>query len=391
MSRARAGVAALLALVACRAPSFDPYEEAPGIYDRFTPLQLEALVQADELFVRGQVEVARRYLASLAAAAPDNLVVATRLQEVELQLLADGLTVPGVALGEEQLDPASRLRPLYMRRALVEGTASAYVLAARLASEEEAAIGLLDEALRRDPDCVWAHYAFAWHHAAAQRFGEAQSALERALALDPGHPPSRRLEAALLARSGDVERATRAHRFWLERYGDDPRTSRRHAADARLDLAALLVLGEEPEEALDELAAIDRGELSDATSLELVRATALQVAGRVSAALAVARAAAAAAPDDVRPRQQEAILLGEHLGDEQAAREAWEAVLSLLDGPEDSAGGASESADPAARELATLLLQLQARTALARLGAAPAEDAPETAPAPGPPGDGEPR
>ena len=385
MNRRRRGPAPALAVLAavpvclaagCRGPSFEPYAETPGPYDRFTPLQLEALVEADERARRGEIEVARRYLSSLAAATPDNLVVATRLQEIELELLGMGLTVPGVYLGQEGRSPTERLQAVYLTRTRTQDTAAAYVLAARLAPDPTAALALLGEALDRDPECVWAHYAIAWVHAGAKRYPEARDALGAALALDPGHFASRRLEAALLARSGESERAATAHRAWLERFSDDARVPPRRVAEARLDLASLHVLLEEPEDALEVLQDVDPRELADPIGRALVRATALEMLGRVDEALVEARAAAANAPTDARPRLHEALLLGERLGDDQGARAAWESVLRSLDEEIEPPTTAWDASDRGmgARQLADLLLRLQARAALARLPAAVSDE-----------------
>lgn len=351
---------------ACATPGFLPYEEQPGPYDQLSPLQLEALVESRRLLGEDLLEPARRRLSSLSAAAPDNLAVATLLQEAELDLLAQGLSVPGVAAGQEGLAPSERLLPIYAARAQREGSAAACVLAARVSNDPSEAEAWLASALEADPECVWAHYALAWTHAGARRYEEAQQALARALALDPGHPPARRLEAAMLARSGDVERAVIAHELWLERYATDARVAPRRVVEAWLDLAALRVLASDPAAALSALDELDSRHLSDPVAATLTRASALDMLERPAEALEEVQRAVAANPHDLRPRLQEALLLVERFGDSPGARAVWEEVLRMLDEPSVQS---SLSADPAAEELGTLFVRLQALATIARLEA----------------------
>jgi len=246
------------------------------------------------------------------------------------------------------------------------------VLAARVAPDLAAREAWLGRALEADPDCVWAHYARAWSHATERRYSLAWESLERALELDPGHPSARRLEAALLARGGDLDRAIGAYRAWLERYARDPRLPASAASEARSDLASLLVLANEPEEALEALDALDPSFLPDPAAAGLARVTALDQLGRLPEALAEARRLAEAAPLDARPRVLEALLLGDRFHDAEGARAAWEDVLARLDAAAE-AGGSAAGGDPAAGDLDALFLRLEARAALARLDGEPAE------------------
>ncbi len=376
--RRRAGrlaLAACLALSAgCRSTSSSDYREEPGPYDKLSPVELDVLAEARRLRSQGELELARRRLDTLAAALPGNLVAATALQDVELELLAAGQPVPAVT-GPAAATPAAALYPLYSSRAEEEGTASACVLAARVAPDTAAREAWLERALAADATCVWAHYALAWSQAGERRYGLAWESLRRALALDPGHPSARRLEAALLARGGDFDRAIGAYRAWLERYADDPRLPLSAASEARLDLANLLVLANEPEEALAVLDAIDPALLPDAPGAGLARVTALDQLGRLSEALAEARRLAEVSPLDARPRVLEALLLSDRFDDPEGARAAWEDVFARLDAAAEAGGSAG--ADPAGGGLTAVFLRLEARAALARLAG---EEEPEAKP-----------
>jgi tetratricopeptide (TPR) repeat protein len=371
-----AGLALALALAGgCRAEGFDPYTERPGPYDALSPVEVQVLAEGWRLRAAGDLELARRRLDTLAAAQPGNLVAATALQDVELDLLTAGEPVPGVPPEGAAATPVARLFPVYAARAEAEGTAAACVLAARLEPNVAAREAWLARALAEDPDCVWAHYALASTYAESKEHARAWESLERALALDPGHPLSRRLEAALLARGGDPARALGAYRVWLEHNGDDPRLAPEIVAGARLDLASLLVNANEPEEALAALAPLDADLLPDPADVGLARATALDQLGRFDEALAEARRLAEAAPLDARPRVQEAVLLGDRFHDAAGARAAWEDVLVRLDAEAQQADGGSPAGDPAAQELTSLFLRLRARAELARLdGEAPAAE-----------------
>lgn len=351
---------------ACRGTGSVSYAEEPGPYDRLSPVELDVLAEAARQRSAGELELARRRLDTLAAAVPGNLVAATALQDVELELLAAGLVVPGVAEAGARATPTAALYAVYSARAEEEGTASACVLAARVAPGAQAREAWLGRALAEDPRCVWAHYALAWSHARERRYELARESLERALDLDPGHPPSRRLEAALLARGGELERAVAAYRAWIERYGEDPRPGARATAEARLDLASLLVLANEPEEALATLDDLDPDLLTDPAVAGLARVTALDQLDRTEEALAEARRLAQESPLDPRPRVLEALLLADRLRDPAGARAAWEDVLGRLDSAAEGAGGGAGTYQ-AAGDLTQLFLRLEARAALARL------------------------
>jgi len=380
-----AGLFALGLCAGCASPRLSDYAEQPGPYDALSPVELRVLEGARAFAEAGDLDLAQRRLATLCAALPENLVAATALQEIELEILARGGELDGLPPADADApDPPgvpnviARLYPRYRGRAETYGTAAAAVLAARLAPDAETAEAWIYRALDADPACVWAHYAQAFTLAGEKRFEPAVDALERALELDPGHPPSRRLEAELLARRGEVERAIEAWRAWLTRYGGDPRLHPSLEAEAHLELANLLAQQGDAEAALATLDAFDEARLDDPIDAALIRVVALDAQGRVADALAAARAAADAAPDDPRPLVQEALLLGDRRGDADGARAAWEGVLRLLDEAAETAAptpGVGSSRDPAAGELAALFLRLQANAALARLDRADAERA----------------
>jgi tetratricopeptide (TPR) repeat protein len=368
-----AGLAGIVLALACgcSAPGFEDYAEDPGPYDALEPVELSVLAQARRTAAEGDLDLARRRLETLCAARPDNLIAGTALQEVELALLAAGAELPGLPEPSAAAGtPVERLYTRYRGRAETYGTAAGAVLAARLAPDAGSAAAWLERALAEDPGCAWAHYGLAHVHANERRFGPAWDALERALAIDPGHPSARRLEAQFLTRRGDVEGAVLAWRAWLTRYGGDPRIAPSDEAAAHLELANLLAQSGHAEAALATLDSLDPEALDDAMDATLVRVVALDGVGRVDDALRTARAAAADAPLDPRPLVQEALILGDRLGDDAGARAAWEEVLRRVDAAAEAPDRAASGGDPAAGELLGLLLRLQANAALARLDAA---------------------
>lgn len=374
VARVLPGILALLGLLgllgACGGSrTLEPFRADPGPYDRLNDEELEALRDAGALIAAGELENARRLLTSLSNESRGNLRIATFRQDVELMLLAAGSFVPGLVLGQQNLDPRTRLLRLYEERAGEDPTTADLVLLARLTTDEADARALLDRALAQDPACVWAHYGVAWLHFRARRFAEADRAVAVAIGLDPGHLRTRRLEAALLARSGEVALAIEAHERWLEAAREEPWVDPNRIADVRVDLATMHVLGDDPGAALEALEGIEIEGLPRPALAELVRATALERLDRLGESLEATRRAAELAPGGVLPLVQRAILLGERLNDPVGEHAAWSAVLDLLEERGAAATGAPEGGDPVAGEVAVLLVRLQARTRLARLEA----------------------
>lgn len=340
-----AGALLLLAVLAsCGTPPLRSYESNPGRYDRLSPEGHERLVRARRLWDAGDLDAARVELAVLSTRNPENLTVGVMLQDVELGLLESGASLPGEPadpvpptspIPTAVASPADRLLNRYRRRLerarLAPGRSpcAELVLTARLVPDPEEAKAQLEEALSWDAECNWAHYGLA--HLLARQ-GDVNGALEaadQALDLDPGHLPARRLETRLLQRSGNLVRAAEALELWLEDARGDPLIGPREIAEAQLDLATLCLLDDEPGDALELLAGVDREQLGGSSVPGLLEAAAHEARGDPYAALAAAAAAREADPSDPLPLVQMALVQEYRLDDPARAAELWERVAEL--------------------------------------------------------------
>lgn len=335
---ARALLASLVLLAACAAPA--PVWEPS--WSRSASLARYELVHARALSEAGDLLGAWRLLGAVERELPDDVGLAAWSQDLELALLAgDGPLPEELAPEAAAPDPADALRRRYARRveAAPEDSA-ALVLAARLESDALAAENLLDRALVLDPGSAWAHYGRA--HAILRQPGRrgrwetAHEALDRALELDPGLVPARRLEAWMAAEEGAAGPAGRALRVWLEQTRDDPRVARAERVRAEIDLAILWILNGHPGAARDLLVALEGGRVDRERRLAAL-AVADRALGDDDAALDAARRAQDAAPEELLPSIQEALLYQYGLGDREAARERWRDVVRRSEGQADLA------------------------------------------------------
>lgn len=341
---ALAAVAALL--VGCAGPQLTPWRPTPGPNDRLSPGQVERLAVARALVdQRDALGAVRVYEAALDR---DDLHVgiARALQEARLAALERGEQWSDfeawVAADPERGvgPPATLLWRWYDHRARAAeaGGANAVVerlMAARLDPDDPASLRQLDELLEQNSDCIWVHLGRASTLLRMGRLGEARSALDRALELDLGHAPTRRLEALLLAREGEGEAYVLALERWLDETADDPLVTAAERDRASLDLAAAYLdrgrfraardrldeLIESPQ--FDELASEPRYEAF------LLRAAAREGRSDFRGALDDAERARVEAPARVEPWVQIAILQQHRLGDPQAADAAWAQVEAL--------------------------------------------------------------
>jgi tetratricopeptide (TPR) repeat protein len=364
----RAGALALLAglLLGCRSSKLTAWESEPGAYDRFAEGQLERLEGWREAIDRGRASAVLAELEEAQRRAPENLELGALLQDARLSAMQLGGSIPEVdatLAGRGPLDeggPTERLRRAYAAWAAERGTARAWVLAARIEPDAEAALWLLQRALEVDPDCLWAHYGRAHNELKAGRLQGAQEALARALEIDPGHPRARRLEATLLGLVDDDREALRALERWLAETEDDPRVSERERMEARLDRVGLeLDLGRFNDAAvhLDESRPT---EPEAAWRAELYRAVAAEALGRAELALEATRRARQLKPSSYRAWVQEALLLEYQFDDPRGALEAWRRAQDLAGQAASGRRGAVVGG-----EASTTLIQ--ARVAIARL------------------------
>jgi len=333
----------------------------PGAYDRVPDEWQTDLAAARLAFDRGDPHTAYSRVGPLCLERPQVVPVRIFLQEIELALLEREGKV-GTLVAADPEEARKVLAAFYEKQAGASTRAEGPVLAARLAPDGESALALLDVADAIDPRCIWVHYARAWWRTGLRRFKEARDSLKIALRMDPGHLPSLRLQAILLAGAGDTKDAAAVLEVWLERTSGDPLYSAGERADALLDLAALRVLLGEPRAALDLLEELDPRAVRDPARAEEVRAAAHDARGELTAALEAVRRASDGAPSALLPLVQRAMLL-RGAGDPEGERKAWERVVELTE--ESSAPADSE--DLSSIDFVSNLYRLQALARLERL------------------------
>jgi len=277
---ARVAAALLLALAllatACGAPR--TYTADPGPYDRVPREWDEPLERARLAFERGDLHTAYLEVTPLTLESGRVLPVRTFLQEIELALLVEEGEVGGLK-ASSPAEAREVLALQYVRVTRSTPTPEAFVLAARLAANEQEALSYLEVAEAQDPRCVWVQYARAWWHHRERRFKLVREDLRKALRIDGGHLPSMRLHATMLAGAGDYEDAERVLALWLERTGGDPLFASTERADAMLDLAALEVLLDSPKKALELLEDLDPRAVRDPVRAQTVLAAAYEARG----------------------------------------------------------------------------------------------------------------
>ena len=347
------------------------YSPNPGRYDVLPEADVPVVRSARARLEAGEPRAALALLDPLVARHPLHLSLAILRQEARLALASDG-TVPGGPGGSGDPGgsggapggsggPGAALFPAALARAEEADAVVPWILAARLAATPADARLLLERAERLDPRCVWVPYARAFGFVQERDFARARDAIDQALRLDGGHLPARRLQALLLANAGEVEEATEVLVDWLPAAEQDPFVGPRALAEARADLAALLVLDGRADQALATLDSLDPGELASPARAELVRAVALDEAGREPRALAAAQLAAQLDPTGFLPLLHQA-LLAKNRGDAAAEEEAWRRLLARIEERGARAGGS-----PAPIDFDALLVRLRAHARLERL------------------------
>jgi tetratricopeptide (TPR) repeat protein len=360
--RALTGLAGL-ALLAAGCGGRNRYVPAPGPYDLVPEEWSETLFEARAAVGAGRFREAHDLVRPLALRRPELLPVRVFLQELQLDLLQIGEPVGGFEV-PEPADAVAWLGDTYRVQADRNPMPATYVLAARLALGGDEALALLEQAGELDAGCVWVHYGRAWWSARLRRFPEAREGVAAAFALDAGHGPTMRLHASLLAGAGEIEDAIECLVLWLERGEPDPLVDPSLRAEALVDLAALHLLAGRPGVALSHLTTAVPEDIVHPARAELVRAVALEDLGQRSLALAAARRAKQLAPDDLLPMVHQALLL-QFEGNVNQERNMWELLLAEVEERADEEDSPAPTDDPTGLDLATLLIQLQAR---ARLG-----------------------
>jgi len=330
-------------LAGCGSPGgIDDYGDLRESATALEPQLLPDARAARAALDSGDAALGRALLAELCSRAPADLGLAVMLQDAEL------------AAGE---DPVLQ-RARYLDRARERDDPHSLILAARLERAPAEARSMLERALRSDPANPWASYGLAHVQARDGSWREAQQHLVRALEADPAHLPARRLQAALLARDGKFDDAHNAYSLWLEISREDPRIDPRSRLVAELDLALVEVQSDRSRAARARLLALAQwtGPAGAEGRRLCLLAAAEQDLDRPERALEAARGAEAADPASALPRVQQALLHEQWLEDPEAARAAWERVLS-----EARSGG----------DLSDLIQSMRARVVLERLDAEP--------------------
>lgn len=313
------GLLALAALASCATPKLRPedYGQSPERIAALPEPARDDLQRARRALDGGDVGVARAILDALRAARPDDVETAVMLQELTLRLSSE--PERAALLARARADATSQPTLVHL------------LLAARIEPVAADARAWIDRALLLEPRSAWVHYAAAHGSARQGDWAAAQQSVAEALRIDPGHRAARRLEAAILARAGENEKAQQALEVWLAVTADDPRIDGRARALAQLDLAHLYLLTEEEGKARKLLLQLASSPVDEVRRLCLLAAVE-QALGRPAEALADALAAQKAAPGAMTPLVQEALLKQHDLKDPAAAREAWQRVLAATKG-----------------------------------------------------------
>ncbi len=304
-------LAACLCCWACAGPRVVDTPESTSPYDQIPPAAAAEFQAARQRFTQGDVAIARATFERLVETWPDSVVVGIWWQECEAAL-----------------DDVEELRRRSEEKAQNRPSVASEVLAARAQTDPAGAEVWLARAEARDPGCVWVHYGRAFRAAGESRFEPAREALQRALASDPGHLASRRLEAWILARDGATDEARARLAGWVARAASDPRVLPVQLAEARLDLALLELSSGEPSRAEDQLEELDAA-LVPAWRFHAARACTRQASGDLEGARADIEAARALAPSELLPAVQDALFHDDFDADPARARAAWTAVREM--------------------------------------------------------------
>jgi hypothetical protein len=348
--------AALLGLAglgsACMSGFDTRFPESRSPYDALSGSEAAVLIEARAQLARGEFAPARAALEEAHRRAPLSIPLGIWLQE--LQLAEQGLS--GEAAGPMS-DPLKGAREAelireWRRAAEVQPSAASYVLAARLERDPQAARALLERAASLDPGCPWVPYARAFLSARERDWALVSRELNEALRIEPGHLPSRWLQAWSLARGGDSREARARLRVWLDRTENDPRVEARLRGEAELDLALLELVGDEPGAAARSLERLEGASLSENARIFCARASAAQARGDLGEALRLAEEASRLDPEALLPLIQQAILHQRFTKDYERAYALWSLV---------------EARTGKSREFGSVMEQLRARVEQERL------------------------
>lgn len=309
----------------------------PDPYQRLSPDEVEELRMAVEALEAGDLMSSRSTIASLANRRPGDVHAAIWHQEARIAWIERRSSL--IRAGGDSTDSAEEtLRKRYRLEAEQTPSPLAYLLAARLESDELAAQLLLKKALELDPRMSWAHYALAHVAARVGDWSTARRELDLTFERQSNHLPALRLYGWLQAGAGDTERAIRAMEAWLDQASKDLLATRATRDQMRLDLALAYYADGDTQEALSLLSELAPGDVD-----EVRRLTAMAVVEESRGDLTAARRAidAARVSDEsaLLPAVQEALLLELWLQDFEGAKVAWTRVIDLAAGSQEVAAG----------------------------------------------------
>jgi Tfp pilus assembly protein PilF len=287
-----------------------------GRYDALPGEDRARFAGACSALERGEVAAAHEVLSELSRRHPDCIALGAWLQEAEIAL----------APPAERAAATARLAARYRESAADAPSPAALLLAARLESDPARARELCERAIGLDPACAWAHYAEAFLAMRAKSWHAARESIARALDADPGHVRTRRLQAEMLARGGNLDEAIAAYEAWIDHAEEDPTVERHLVREAELDLALLEVLAGEPDRARKRIEELGAAGFESGRRLAALAACE-QALGEWREALSAARQAEGLGSGDPLPIVQQALLLEYWLEDPAGAVEAWERVL----------------------------------------------------------------
>jgi tetratricopeptide (TPR) repeat protein len=356
--------ACLVALSFASACWSNPVEHIPDSSSAYDVLPQDSRSQFDAARINmqaGRLDLARPVLEELRRENPDNVFVGIWVQELEIAAIRGGTpeeaskidggsgkqpvandalrsppsATPAAAQPSSSQESAGArdramddLRRRYRRAAEDSPSVAKFVLAARLEDDELAADVLLDRAQALDPRCAWVHYARAWFAARGSRWADVRSEIAAAKDCDPGHMPTRWLEAWMLGRGGGVREAISALEGWIDKAKGDLRLDVRLVRESELDLALLCILDGNPKRAREILTALGDTEVDPGRKWSAIAPTE-QALDEDREALAAAQRAEQASRGEILPVVQQALLYESWLGDPDSAEAAWTRALAL--------------------------------------------------------------
>lgn len=311
-ARSIAVALALAACAACGSPGPVVIPVTHTRYDALEPGQLDDFRAARAAFEAHDFQTARAGFERLLAEDPENICIGVWQEECEF------------ALGETPAAIAAR----WAARAQASPSVANEVLAARVAVDPGVRSAALARAETLDPQCAWIHNARAFDAASVADWPSARKHITAAKEADPGNLWTHWLAAWIATRTERIAEVSSALSGFVEAATDDPRIPRTMLDSARLDLALVWSLDDEPRDARALLESVDPNGPDAARRLEAL-AQVRQALGDLKGALESAEEAEKIASDEILPVVQQAVLFEEWMHDDARAEAAWRRALEM--------------------------------------------------------------